>query len=383
MSNYNVLLAVDSFKGSASSLEVERYIEEGIRRVNKEVQINKVPIADGGEGTVEALVKGLDGRMKEVEVTGPYYEKTRARFGIIHENVAVIEMAEASGLHLVEEKGGDPINATTFGTGELVLAALDAGADKIYIGLGGSATNDGGAGMAQALGVSLKDASGEEISFGADALQHLETIDTSNMDERVKKTAITILSDVTNPLYGKKGASVVYGPQKGASEEEVIVLDKQLRHFAEKVREQLDVDLADEEGAGAAGGLGFGLMAFCGAQIRRGIEEVLDLLQIDEQLQDADVVITGEGKMDGQSIQGKAPIGVAKRAKKYGVPVIAVVGSAAEDLTSIYENGIDLVIGLVNKPMSLEDAMAQTEVLAANAGETAFRAFLLHERIID
>lgn len=377
MSDYTVVLAVDSFKGSASSMEIETYIEKGIRNVDKQTNIHKFPIADGGEGTVEALLTALGGEYREVEVTGPYQEKTVAKYGIVKERLAVIEMAEASGLQLVKEGQKHPLQATTYGTGELIQAALEEGVEEIYIGLGGSATNDGGVGMAQALGVRFLDQSGEDIGLGADALQHLDTIDFTGMEERVRHATIRVLSDVTNPLLGENGASAVFGPQKGATEEDVKRLDARLRRLAEKTQTQLQADWSEIAGAGAAGGLGFGLMAFCGAEIRRGIEEVLNLINIDEALKTADLIITGEGKMDRQSAQGKAPLGVAKRAKQYGLPVIAVVGSTDTELTAVYDNGIDLVIDLINQPLSLEEAMAQTPALAVHAGETAFRAFLL------
>ncbi|WP_028273357.1 glycerate kinase [Atopococcus tabaci] len=377
MSDFKVVLAVDSFKGSASSMEIETSIEKGIRKVDKRTMIHKYPIADGGEGTVEALLTALEGEYKEVEVTGPYQEKTVAKYGIVNERLAVIEMAEASGLHLVKKGKKRPLQATTYGTGELIRAALEEGVEEIYIGLGGSATNDGGVGMAQALGVRFLDESGEDIGLGADMLQHLHTIDMAELDERVRHTSIRVLSDVSNPLLGENGASAVFGPQKGAGEEEVELLEACLRRLAEKTQAQLQNDWAEMAGAGAAGGLAFGLMAFCGAEMRRGIEEVLDLINIDEVMKTADLVITGEGKMDRQSIQGKAPFGVAKRAKRYGLPVIAVVGSADTELTPVYNNGIDLVIDLINQPMTLEKAMEQTQSLAVHAGETAFRAFLL------
>lgn len=371
-----VVIASDSFKGSATSLEVADAIEAGLKRVEENIEITKLPIADGGEGTVEALVQALDGKMESVKVTGPYERGAEASFGFLKESIAVIEMAQASGLHLKEEK--DSIwDATTYGTGELIQAALDKGAKEIYIGLGGSATNDAGAGMAQALGVKLKKENGEEISYGAKELTEISQIDVSGIDERLKNVSITILSDVTNPLLGEKGASAIFGPQKGASEEDVEKLDDCLATFKDMVEKELNGEWSEMEGAGAAGGLGFGLVAFCGAEIESGIEKILELIELEKEVEDADLVITGEGQMDGQSVGGKAPVGVAKLAKEYTVPVAAIVGSADEDLAAIYDAGIDLVIETVNKPMELDEAIEKAPQLIERAGETVMRAYQL------
>ena len=377
-----VVVAADSFKGSASTIEVEEYIERGINKVSQSVTIIKVPVADGGEGTVDALVIGCEGTYRYADVTAPQGNKVRAKFGIINDNIAVIEMAEASGLALVDVEEDDIYKATTYGTGELIRSALDCGVKEIYIGIGGSATNDGGVGMAQALGVSFKDTDGNEIPLGANGLGSIETIDISGLDGRLKDVKITILSDVTNTLCGENGASYIYGPQKGALPEDVKKLDTLLLHYGEKIQSQLGIDIIDKPGSGAAGGLGAGLMAFCNAESDSGIEKVLSILDIESHFRDADLVITGEGRIDAQSLYGKAPVGIAQMAKKYNLPVIAIVGSSGDNLGPIYETGIDLILDIVNKPMQLAEAISNVETLITNTGETAFRAFLLSRKAV-
>lgn len=379
--NKKIVIATDSFKGSATSMEAGEYIEQGIKRVDVDIDIVKVPIADGGEGTVDALVIGREGEYQSAEVSGPLDAKVNAKYGIIQDNIAVIEMATASGLTLIEDSKKDVFKATTYGTGELIRAALDQGAQEIYIGIGGSATNDGGVGMAQALGVSFKDKEGKEIPRGARGLGLIDTIDVSGLDSRIEETKISILSDVTNPLCGENGASYIYGPQKGASEQDVKELDALLYHYGEKIEDQLGIEIFDEPGAGAAGGLGTGLMVFCGAKLFSGIEKMLSLLNAEAEIKDADLVITGEGQMDSQSLNGKAPIGIAKLAKKYNIPVIAIVGSAGDDLLPIYQSGIDLILDIVNQPMELSYAIKEAEKLITNTGETAYRAFLLEKPV--
>lgn len=372
-----IVIAPDSYKGSCSALEVANSIERGFRRIYKDSLVVKIPVADGGEGTVEALVIGTNGKYEEVEVVGPLGETIIAKFGIIYDDIAVIEMASASGITLVQKDKLNPLITTTFGTGQLIKSAMEKGIRKIFVGLGGSSTNDGGAGMAQALGISLKDEFGKEIGFGGGALKNLKTIDMSNINPLLKETEIVAISDVTNPLCGPRGASYIFGPQKGANNLMVIDLDKNLRHFGELIKTQLNKDIADIPGAGAAGGLGAGLMAFCNASIEAGIEKVLDITKFDSHLQDADLVITGEGRIDGQSIYGKVPVGVAKRAIKYNIPVIAIVGSVGEGASEVYSNGIDLIIDIVNKPMTLDDAMKNASRLIENAGENVARIYKL------
>ena len=376
----NIVIATDSFKGSASSLEVAGFIEKGIRRVTPGANIVKLPLADGGEGTVEALTSTLEGRYVEREVTGPLGEKVKAKFGIINDRIAVIEMAEASGLTLIKEEDKNPFITTTYGTGELIKAALDFDVKEILIGIGGSATNDGGVGMAQALGGSFKDADNLEIPFGARALEKIQYIDLAGLDKRLDHTKITVLSDVTNPLCGENGASFVYGPQKGASSsEEIQELDSLLRSYGEKLEEKLGRTFIDVVGSGAAGGLGAGLMAFCNAEVNSGIDKILEIIRLREYMESADLVITGEGKMDFQSVQGKAPIGVAKIANAFKVPVVAVVGSEGDQANQVYKHGIDLVIDIINKPMKIQEAMKNVEKLTEDAGEKVMRAYLLRK----
>jgi glycerate kinase len=332
-----ILIAPDSFKGSNGSVAVSDWIATGVKKVFPSAEIIKIPIADGGEGTVEALVLGAGGTFHQAEVTGPMGKPVSASYGILSSGIGVIEMASASGLPLVPENERNPLNATTFGVGELILEVLDRGCASIIIGLGGSATNDGGVGMAQALGVSFKDKGGRELELGASQIAELATVDTSGMSARLSCASIVIASDVNSPLYGPKGASKVFGPQKGADENMVKELDSALAKLADIVKSQLDIDIADTPGAGAAGGLGYGLMAFCGAKMKPGIETVMDSVGMDDLLDGCDLVITGEGKIDGQSIFGKAPIGVAQRAKKYGVPVLAIVGDIGNGAEAVYQ----------------------------------------------
>lgn len=375
-----IIIASDSFKGSASSYEVAQYIENGILKMNPACEVLKFPIADGGEGTVDSLVIGLNGEYEYVDVIGPYGNTVKAKFGLLNEGkTAIIEMAEASGLHLIENDVMDPFKATSFGTGEVIKKALDYGVEEIFIGIGGSATNDGGAGAVQALGVSLKDLYGKEIGFGAEELKQISTIELEDLDKRIKDVSITILSDVTNPLCGEKGASYTYGPQKGASEEDLPVLDRILENYGKKVEEALDTKLIHKKGSGAAGGMGLALIAFCEAKMMSGIDEILNLLPIEEKMKETSLVITGEGKMDGQSLQGKAPMGVAKLAKKHHLPVIAIVGSADYDLSKVYNEGIDLVLEIIYKPMNLEEALAQTSQLIERAAEKAYRVFCFNK----
>jgi len=375
-----IIIASDSFKGSASTNEVSNYIERGIKNVKPDAIVKKLPLADGGEGTVEALVMAADGSYVEREVIGPTGKRVTAKIGLLNEDVAVIAMADASGLTLIKEEERNPFKTTTYGTGELIKAAMELRVKEIFIGIGGSATNDGGLGMAQALGISFKDKDNKELGFGAEALANLETIDTTNIDRRIKGTKISVFSDVNNPLCGPKGASYVYGPQKGASDSDVEKLDQLLRFFGGKVEKELNVKISDKKGAGAAGGLGAGLMAFCKADIYSGIEKILELTRLEEHMKNTDLIVTGEGKIDFQSVQGKAPIGVAKIAKKYRIPVIAVVGSEGANANEVYNHGIDLVIDIINKPMSLSEAMKNVSELLENAGEKVIRSYMLEKK---
>jgi glycerate kinase len=357
-----IVIAPDSFKESLSALEVANAVEKGFREVFPEAEYVKVPMADGGEGTVQSLVDATGGRIVETEVTGPLGERVSAFFGMLGDGkTAVIEMAAASGLHLVPREKRNPLVTTTRGTGELILAALDEGAEHIIIGIGGSATNDGGAGMIQALGGRLLDQYGKEIGPGGGSLSELADIDLSGLDVRLKHVKIEVACDVDNPLTGPKGASAIFGPQKGATPEMVATLDKNLQHYADVIERVLGKQVKDIPGAGAAGGLGAGLLAFLQAELKRGVEIVLETVKFHERIQDASLVITGEGRIDGQTIFGKTPIGVAKAAKRYNIPVIAIAGSLSDDSDVVLSHGIDAVYSIVPGIIPLEKALANAE----------------------
>lgn len=353
-----IVIAPDSYKESLSALEVANAIEQGFREIWPDADYVKLPVADGGEGTVEAMVAATAGRIVDVNVTGPLGEPVTAFFGLSgDEHTAFIEMAAASGLEQVPVALRDPLKTTSWGTGELIRHALDAGVDHIIIGLGGSATNDGGAGMVQALGAKLLDARQNEIGKGGAALDALTRIDISQLDPRLAACRIEVACDVTNPLTGKEGASAVFGPQKGATAETIDRLDTALVHYAQIIARDLEVDVLELAGGGAAGGMGAALYAFCGAQLRRGIEIVTDALQLDACVADADLVVTGEGRMDSQTIHGKVPVGVAKVAKRYHKPVIGIAGSLTADVGIVHEHGLDAVFSVIYTICTLDDAL--------------------------
>ncbi|OAS83088.1 glycerate kinase [Metabacillus litoralis] len=366
-----IVIAPDSFKESLSALEAANAIERGFKLVFPNAGYSKMPMADGGEGTVQSLVDATNGKIEERIVTGPLGEPVKAFFGLIGDGkTAVIEMAAASGLHLVPAENRNPLVTSTKGTGELISAALDFGVNHIIIGLGGSATNDGGAGMVQALGIRLLDELGNDIGFGGGALSQIVTIDLAGLDDRLKDVQIEVACDVDNPLTGPRGASAIFGPQKGATPEMIDLLDKNLSHFADVAERVLGKSFRDIEGVGAAGGLGASLLAFLNGDLKRGIQIVLDAVNFEEVVKDADLVITGEGRIDSQTIYGKTPIGVAKAAKKYGVPVIGLAGSLSEDSDVVYEHGIDalfsIVPGIVKLPDAFEHAAHYMERTARN-----------------
>ncbi len=365
-----IIIASDSFKGSATSKEVGSYIAKGIHSLYPEYQTNIFSIADGGEGTVEAVMAALPGETVAMPVRGPLNETVQAAYGLIEQgHTAIIEMAQASGLTLVPEDKQNIMKATTFGTGQLILDAINRGVRKIYIGIGGSATNDGGMGMAQALGVKFLDAKGQALSGNAQNLKAIAQIDLTKMKVNPKTIEIIILSDVNNPLCGENGAAKVFGPQKGAKTNQIKMLDEGLQHYAEKLKEVYNRDFASIPGAGAAGGLGAGLMAFLNAALKSGIDEILQLIEIEPAIQTADLVITGEGRIDGQSLSGKAPIGIARIAKRYGVPAIAIVGSQSLDIEAVYQEGIAGVFDIINQPLTLERAIQQTPTLVEAAAK--------------
>ena len=358
-----IVIAPDSYKESLSALDVATAIESGFREIFPTAEYVKIPVADGGEGTVEAMVAATDGRIVKVAVKGPLGEQVEGFYGISgDEQSAFIEMAAASGLEMVPPAKRDPLITTSWGTGELIRHALDAGVKHIIIGIGGSATNDGGAGMVQALGAKLLDEKGQQIALGGAALETLARIDTAHLDKRLAECRIEVACDVTNPLTGKEGASAVFGPQKGATPEMIDRLDKALGHYARLIARDLDLDVLHLAGGGAAGGMGAALYAFCGAELRQGIEIVTDALALDEYVIGADLVITGEGRIDSQTVHGKVPVGVAKVAKRHNIPVIGIAGSLTADVGVVYDHGIDAVFSVIYKVCSLEDALE-------NAGE--------------
>ncbi|PAD23102.1 glycerate kinase [Terribacillus saccharophilus] len=366
-----IVIAPDSYKESLSALEAANAIERGFKMIFPDAVYNKKPMADGGEGTVQSLVDATNGKIVERTVTGPLGKPVKAFFGLMGDGeTAVIEMAAASGLHLVPAGDRNPLTTSTKGTGELISAALDLGVQHIIIGLGGSATNDGGAGMIQALGGRLLDEAGKDIGDGGGALSQLAVIDLDGLDDRLKDVQIEVACDVDNPLTGPRGASAIFGPQKGATPDMVELLDKNLSHFADVAEKALGKSFRDIEGVGAAGGLGASLLAFLNADLKRGIDIVLQVVDFEEAVKGADLVITGEGRIDSQTIYGKTPIGVAKAAKKYGVPVIGLAGSLSQDSDVVYEHGIDvlfsIVPGVITLPEAFEHAADYMEQTARN-----------------
>jgi glycerate kinase len=353
------VIAPDSYKGSLTAVQVADIIAEGLLEVFPQAEVLKVPVADGGEGTVDAFLCALGGEKQFIKVTGPLGEKVKAFFGILPDGTAVIEMAAASGLPLVPGNKRNPLITTTYGTGELIKAALEKGCHTIIVGIGGSATNDGGVGMAQALGIRFLDGKGRELPFGGGSLARLAQIDMSGLDPRITNTTIIVACDVDNPLCGPRGASAVFGPQKGASPDTVKVLDQNLTHYAKVIKEQLGIDILNLPGAGAAGGLGAGLVSLLGATLKPGIEIVISSTKLEEKIKGASLVITGEGKTDYQTAHGKAPVGIAKLAKKLGVPVIAISGGLGERYEEVYEAGLDAVFSIVPGPVTLEQAFAK------------------------
>ncbi|HHS9879853.1 glycerate kinase [Klebsiella aerogenes] len=364
-----IVIAPDSYKESLSALDVATAIETGFREIYPHAEYVKVPVADGGEGTVEAMVAATQGHIVQVSVTGPLGEPVNAFYGLSGDmRCAYIEMAAASGLESVPPTRRNPLQTTSWGTGELIRHALDAGVSQIIIGIGGSATNDGGAGMAQALGAKLLTAEQQQIAPGGGALETLARIDLSELDPRLADCRIDVACDVTNPLTGPQGASAVFGPQKGATAAMIERLDRGLQHFAQIIDRDLDIDVLNLEGGGAAGGMGAALYAFCGANLRPGIEIVTDALGLADLVADADLVITGEGRIDSQTIHGKVPVGVAKVAKRFNVPVIGIAGSLTADVGVVHQHGLDAVFSVLYSVCTLEEALANA---AANVRMTA------------
>jgi glycerate kinase len=367
-----ILIAPDSFKESLSAMEVACEIEAGFREVFPEAEYRRVPVADGGEGTVEAMVAATGGRRVEVRVTGPLGEAVDAFYGLLGDGeTAVIEMAAASGLELVAPEARNPLRTTSRGTGELIRHALDAGARRFVMGIGGSATNDGGAGMLQALGVRLMDAKGEEIGSGGGALAALARIDVSQLDARIAQSRIDVACDVDNPLTGPHGASATFGPQKGATPDMVRELDANLARFAQVLSRDLDATVSDVPGAGAAGGMGAAMLGVLGGRLRPGIEIVTETIGLDAMLDGVDLVVTGEGRIDGQTVHGKTPIGVARVAQARGIPVIGIAGSLADDAALVHAHGIDAVFAAVRRICTLDTALRDAGINVRAAARNA------------
>lgn len=369
-----IIIAPDSFKGSLSALDVCENIEKGIKKVFGDAEIVRVPMADGGEGTVQSLVDATGGKTINLKVKGPLLKEVDAFYGILGDgNTAVIEMASTSGITLLTKEERNPMKTTTYGTGQIIKHALNLGCRNFIIGIGGSSTNDGGAGMVTALGIKLLDEKNEEIDFGGGNLNRLKSIDLSEIDSRIKQCNIVVACDVDNPLCGENGASYIFGPQKGADESMIITLDENLSHYAEMVEKYLGVSIKDYPGSGAAGGLGGGLLAFLNAKLQPGINIVIETTALEEKLKDADLVITGEGMIDYQTQYGKTPYGVAKLAKKYNIPVIAIAGGIGKGAEELYLKVFDSIFSIVDKPMQLEEAIENSELLLQKTAERIMR----------
>lgn len=375
------VIAPDSFKESLTALEVATAIETGFKRVFPDADYVKLPMADGGEGTVQSLVDATQGKLIECEVTAPLGDKVKSFFGLSGDGkTAIIEMAAASGLHLVPPEKRNPLLTTSYGTGELIKLALDLDVESFILGIGGSATNDGGVGMLQALGMQCLDSQDKPIGFGGAELANIVKIDVQQLDPRLQQVHIEVACDVNNPLCGECGASTIFGPQKGATSEMVKQLDAALSHFAEIAERDCGKQIRDQAGAGAAGGMGGGLLLLPSVQLKAGIQIVLDRLRLIDYVKDADVVITGEGRIDAQSIMGKTPIGVARTAKQFNKPVIAIAGCLREDYDVVFDHGIDAVFPIIHQLGDLSDILKQGEQNLISSAQNVARvlAFKFH-----
>lgn len=371
-----IILAPDSFKGTFSSMEVIDHLEVGVQRYFPEAEIVRMPIADGGEGTVEAMVEAIGGTLYEKAVTGPLGHSVMAKFAM-KDDLAIIEMAAASGITLVSETDRNPLVTTSYGTGELILEALNLGAKEILLGIGGSATNDGGIGMLQALGVELLDDSGQSVGYGGQELSKINKILIDQLDPRLKGVTITVMCDVTNPLTGPQGATYTYGPQKGGTVEELYVLETGMKHYESLLLRDFGVDVSAIPGTGAAGGLGAALVVFLSASLRPGIDLILDRIGFDQQVADTDLVITGEGRIDGQSIFGKVPVGIGKRCLHQKAKVIVLAGALGPEVERVYDYGIDVIFPTIDRPMSYDEVMANPSGLLDAAVDRLFRIIRL------
>ena len=369
-----ILIAPQSYKGSISAIKVAEAIKQGALNIFPDIKSLIIPVADGGDGTLETLVESTNGTIHNSNATGPLGNSIPVIWGTLGDSkTAIIEMARISGLALVPQNKRNPYYTTSYGLGEIIKEALDLDYRKFIIGIGGSATNDGGAGMAQALGAKLTDENKKPIDLGGLALNEITKIDISGIDPRINESEILVACDVNNPLCGPNGASFIYGPQKGASPEMVKTLDDALYHFGSQLIRDTGINIMEIEGAGAAGGIGGGMGGFLDAKLKPGIEIVLDSLDFDKSLKNVDLVITGEGQIDFQTVFSKAPIGVAKHAKKYNIPVIAICGSLGENYQDVHSHGIDAVIPIIPKPMDLKNASDNAYELIKNTSEQIFR----------
>lgn len=371
-----VVIAVDSFKGSINSYDIGISVQKGINNVFPMANIQIVSMADGGEGTVDALVRESGGNKIYLNVHGPLMDKINASYGIMGDNkTAVIEMASASGLPLISEEYRNPMNTTTYGTGELIKDAISKGCREIIVGIGGSATNDAGMGMLQALGYEFFDRDNNLLGYGGKELQKVDHISTVNVIDGLNETHFTIACDVDNPFYGPKGATHIYGKQKGADDDMINDLDLGLKHFASIILRDFHKDISQVPGSGAAGGLGGGFLAFLNAELEPGVDIVIDELNLKEIVKDADFVITGEGRLDHQTSMGKTPVGVAKCAKEFNIPVIALAGSISEGAEEVHNHGIDAFFSIISKPITLDEAMnkSTTERFLVKHTEELFR----------
>jgi len=370
-----IIAAPNAFKGSMNAIEAVAAMKKGIHAASPESEVVCVPVADGGDGLTEIMIQALSGALIEKKVKGPRMQDCLASF-CLAENVAVIEMARASGLALIPKDQQDPTKTNTYGTGELIAAALETGVRRIIVGLGGSATCDGGIGMASALGYKFLSTDGEELEPNGGSLHRIYSIDRSGVDKRLSEIEVQGICDVTNPLFGENGASYVYSPQKGATPEQVKLLDDGLRNLAEVINREMGIDISKMDGAGAAGGLGGGLHAFLQAELKKGIDLVIDVVKLKEHLHDADLLLTAEGQMDFQTKFDKAPAGVARAAKEANVPCIAICGGIGDRINELHEIGINAVFSLCNGPQSLESAMENGPTLLAHTVEQVVRAFM-------
>lgn len=369
-----IVLAPDSFKESMTAKEACEAMERGIKKVNSNIKCIHVPMADGGEGTMQSLVDATGGNIYSLKVVGPLGNEVEAQYGILGDGITgILEMASASGVQLVPKEQRNPLITTTYGTGQLIKACLDNGVKKLLVGIGGSATNDGGAGVIQALGGRLLDDKGDNLGFGGGELGKLSSIDLTHFDKRLEEVEIEVACDVSNPLCGERGASNVFGPQKGATPEMISILDNNLKHYALIIKGQLNKDILNIPGGGAAGGLGAGLMAFLDGTLKKGIDMVIQYAGLEEKVKDADMVWTGEGSIDFQTQYGKTPLGVAMVAKKYNKPVVALAGRVGDEVEILYEKGIDSIFGIMKGVTSLEEALAAGQENIERTAENIIR----------